>query len=72
MYGVRSRICAVSDPQVLGLQPRPGQFQRPRQGQLGGDLREVVQRQVPHVGVEAPLLCAAAKEREDLANRKRN
>ena len=50
----------------------PGQFQRPRQGQLGGDLREVFQRQVPHVGVEAPLLRAAVKEREDLANRKRH
>ena len=48
------------------MQPRPGEFQRPRQGQLGGDLREVVQRQVSHIGVEAPLLCAAAKEREDL------
>jgi len=32
----------------------PGQFQRPRQGQLGGDLREVVQRQVPRVCRESP------------------
>ena len=63
---------AVVDPKVLGLQPRPANFSAHARGSWAAISGKLSSARCRAYAVKAPLLCAAAKEREDLANRKRH